>query len=392
LGFIALISVLASCGGGSDASVAATQGPDPANAAGAAGTAPAPSPGTQAAAVPWGTERASARLFISGHSLTDNPLGEHVVAIAGSLGGSSAARYNQQIVIGSPIRVRTDQPAGWAGYRLGKNRDGSNMNVIGELRSPATLGPGERYDTLVIAERHDLLGSLEWENTVRYLRHFHERLLAGNPQGRTYFYETWFDISNRADPRAWIAHERAASQAWQCVAARVNHSLAAEGRPDRITSLPAGAALVDLVEKATQGTVAGVTGASVNDTVNRLLSDNVHLTPMGVYYMALVTYSAVYQRSPVGAWVPAGIGSTAGRSLQEHAWAFVSNFYANVRAPNLDSCRTDVAQSFCQAYWGYRGQPGNAAGCTRTFSAADARRNPLFYDAATDTTYWFPAP
>ena len=359
---------------------------------GGAGRSEAATAGPGSAAGPaWGEPRASARLFVSGHSLTDNPLGEHVVAIANSLGGRDAARYNQQIVIGSPIANRTDQPAAWAGYSRGKNREGSGMNVIQELRAPRTLG-GDRYDTLVIAERHDLVSVVQWENTVRYLRHFHERLLEGNPQGRTFLYETWWNVPDKRDPAPWIAHERAASRAWQCVAARVNHSLAAEGRNDRITPLPAGAALADLVERAVAGQVPGLAGPSTPDTMNRLFSDDVHLTPTGVYYMALVTYAAVYQRSPAGAWAPSSVAAATAAAMQSQAWQFVQGFYRGYQPPTLEDCRSFVAQQFCPIYWQLRQNTGPIADCTRTYSALDAGRNPLYYDAATDRRFWFAAP
>jgi hypothetical protein len=388
---LASLVALGACGGGSGSSEAATPAGSPvASPAPAGSPAAAPTPAAAPAPAAWGTEKSQARVFISGHSLTDNPLGDHLVAIGNSLGGSNAAKYNEQIELGSPIRYRTEAQAGFAGYSRGKNRSGSGMNVINELRNPATLG-GDRYDTLVIAENHNLLEMLQWEHTVRHLRHFHERLLAGNAQGRTYFYETWKDIYNKGAPGAWIAHERAASGAWQCIATRVNHALAAEGRNDRITPLPVGAALADLVERATQGNVAGITGANATETVNRLFSDDVHLTTTGMYYAALVTYAAVYQRSPVGASVPSGVSSTAADSLQAQAWSYVSNFYANYQPPSLDSCRAQVAQTFCATYWNYRGQGGNTGSCTSFFSATNAN-NPLYFDAAANAGYWYPAP
>lgn len=375
---------------GADASAPVTSGNTAPGGAGSAGTAPATA---TAAAAAWGSPRTSARLFVSGHSLTDNPLADHLLTIASSLGNAQSAKYNEQIAIGSPLRMRTDpaQNRSWTGYSQGKNRSGSNMNVISELASGATIG-GDRYDTLVITERHDLLQSLQWESTVRYLRHFHERLITANPQGRTYFYESWFDLFDKANPAAWIAHERAASSAWQCIGTRINTSLAAEGRSDRIRPLPAGAAIAALVERSTGGnTLAGVSGANTTETVNRIFRDAVHMTDLGMYYLAAVTYAAVYERSPVGAAAPSGISSTQARSLQETAWAFVSNFYANQAAPDLASCRAAVATNFCPVYWSYRNQPGNAAGCTSTFSAQTSS-NPLYYSASSDAAYWFPAP
>jgi hypothetical protein len=372
----------------SNSTVAAlTAAPPVAIAASAPAASSAASP-TQTA--DWGTPLASARIFISGHSLTDNPLGENLVSIANSLGGAQAARYNQQIVIGSGIRYRTDRNANWAGYSRGKNRDSSGLNVVNELRSPKTLG-GDRYDTLIIAENHRSLSMLQWENTVRNLRHFHERFIEGNGSGKSYFYETWFDINDKANPTAWIAHERAQSRTWQCVAARVNAALAAEHRADRITPLPAGAALVELIERATQGQVPGITRASTTATVNTLFSDNVHLTPAGVYYMALVSYSAIYRRPPTAAAVPSGISAEAAVSLQQEAWRFVSNFYASYKEPALEACKADVVQNFCEIYWNYRSEPGSIAGCRKFFGGVGVD-SPLDFNPATNASYWYPAP
>ena len=154
-------------------------------------------------------------------------------------------------------------------------------------------------------------------------------------------------------------------------------------RPHPATA--AGAALAALVERATNGTpLDGITGANNTETVNRLFSDNVHLTNLGMYYMALVTYASVYERSPVGAAAPSGISAAQARSLQETAWAFVSNFYSSYRAPDLASCRATVATSFCSTLLDLP-QPGKrCASCTATFSAQNSN-NPLYYSAGQPT-------
>lgn len=333
--------------------------------------------------------RDAARIFFSGHSLTDNPLPEDVAAIAQSLGTS--ARWNQQNIPGSPIAARTRGSGGWSGYSAGKNREGQGMNVVEELRRPRTLG-GERYDTLVITERHDLVGPLIFEDSVRVLRHVHERLIEGNPQATTYFYESWLDVSDKNDPRAWITYERAASPAWQCMATRINRSLAAEGRSDRIRSLPAGAALADLVERATQGEgLPGITASSVKGTVDRLFEDNVHLTRMGSYYMALVSYATIYGRSPVGAWAPSGVSKEQAASLQNVAWRHVSSNQDKLQSNNLGQCRALMQASFCGTFWRFRGHPQHAPGCVSHFGRADTE-NPFYFDAAKDAAYWLPAP
>lgn len=325
--------------------------------------------------------------MISGHSLTDDPLGSYMASIAQSL--STPMAWNQQIVIGSPIRARTrganPSDDSFPGYREGKNLDGSTgLNIATELA-------GQRYDALVLAERHDLANVLIWEDTVRYSRHFHDRLAAGNNRGNTYLYHAWLEVANKDDPSAWIAYERAAAPAWQCVAARVNQSLTGVGRADRMAYLPAGLALVDLVEQAARGGVAGISGASTRQTMDRLFSDNVHLTPTGTYYMALVTYASVYRRSPVGAWAPSGMTAEQARSLQQVAWQSVSGHYNGASTPSMSQCQAVMREQYCSAFGAYKGGSGMVSGCISRFST-QSQDNPFYYNAASDAAYWFPAP
>lgn len=350
--------------------------------------------------------RDTAHLFYSGHSLMDQPLPDNVARIADSLG--TTARWNRQYVVGSSIRQRARGAAatGWSGYRQGYNRDGEGLDVVAELRAPQTLG-GARYDTLVITEQHGLLGTLVWNDTVRHLRHYHDRFIDGNAAGQTWFYEPWLSLDSKDDPARWIAYERAASPVWQCIATRVNASLAAEGRPDRIASLPAGLALAALVEAATRGVVPGVTANSVRATVDGLVQDDVHLTPRGAYYIALVTYATVYARPTAGAWSPPEVGTETARSMQAFADRFVAAQRSNSRPLDLAGCRTLLRDSFIDAYWSYTRDAYwvKEVGWLRSqwrwlkhrfqwhrrFGRDDAG-NPFHFDPQSDRGYWFPFP
>jgi hypothetical protein len=295
------------------------------------------------------------RVFISGHSLVDQPLPSHLAAIAASLG--TPIQWNRQYMVGSSIRARvrgagSDRMA-WDGYRQGYNREGEGLDVRAEFRSPSTVFGGP-YDALLITEEHSLVGSLVWNDTVRHLRHYHDRFIDGNPGGRTWFYEPWLGLASKDDPRRWIAYERAASPIWQCVATRINLSLAAEGRSDRIEPLPAGVALAGLIERATQAPgVPGISAAGVRETVDRLLSDAVHLTPLGVYYVALVSYALMFERPPQGAWAPPGVDPVAARSLQDLAWELTQQERAARRPLSLQACRARLQSSFIADYAAY---------------------------------------
>jgi hypothetical protein len=351
------------------------------------------------------------RLFISGHSLVDQPLPSTLEAVAASLG--TPLQWNRQFIVGSSILDRTrGRPNGaadksWEGYRRGVNRSGEGLDVVSELRNPRTV-TGGRYDTLLITEQHGLLGTLVWNDTVRHLRHYHDRLVEGNAKGRTWFYESWLGIDDKSDPRRWIAYERAASPVWQCIATRVNRSLSIMGRGDRIEPLPAGIALAYLVERATQGSgLAGISGSSIRETVDRIVGDDVHLTPLGSYYMALVVYSTMFDRSPVGAWAPEGVDAATASALQQVAWSGIQVERASRRSLTLEQCQSALQGEFIAAYWAYF----RDAYWRREFSAPRAwwlwakhrllwhwrfrsgnQGNPLRYAPATDPSHWLPAP
>lgn len=354
------------------------------------------------------TPRSSATVLISGHSLTD-PLPDPLVAIAHSLG--TTIEWNRQSVPGSSVRVRTrglDESQGvWAGYRTGFNRDSENMDVLAELRSPRTIN-ARKYDVLLITEQHGLLGTLVWNDTVRYLRHFHDRFIEANPSGSTYFYEPWISISDKSDPRKWITYERAASPIWQCIATRVNVALAHEGRTDRIVTIPAGLALAELVNRATTGAgLLDVSRGSVRETMDALISDDVHVSTLGGYFVSLVTYSSIYRRSPVGAGAPESVKLSTARALQEFAWDFVSRYYSSYQPLSLEECRERVVRQFNSAYWAYEHEIGFARddGALQAFAKVVRLRfqwkqrfgtldssNPLYFDAATNHQYWLLGP
>lgn len=98
---------------------------------------------------------------------------------------------------GSPISARTlghrndprDPAVPWTGYSSGRGRDGNPIDLVRELRAPATV-EGGTYSHLVVAERHDSLGTLQWEKTVPLLRHFYELAREGSPKIQGFFGQT----------------------------------------------------------------------------------------------------------------------------------------------------------------------------------------------------------
>lgn len=320
-----------------------------------------------------GMVRDAARIFISGHSLVDQPFPDHLASIGESAGTPVA--WGRQYQYGSPVKVRAAQ-----------------------VTSAMLAG----HDALLITEQSGLLGSMVWNDTVRELRYYHDQFIKANPSGSTYLHTSWLDLSSRDDPARWIAHQRREHVLWECVATRINASLELEGRPDRLVALPAALALAELLEQATssQG-VAGVTRNSVRATVDLLFSDTIHTTPVGSYFVALVSYAAILGRSPEGA-PPPSIPAETAHGLQRFAWKFVSDHYRDRKPLDVGSC-LQFAREFNTPYWEYfrstyfsgsynavwawvRGTRLRLMGATM-LSRQD-NRNPLHFNPATDGGYW----
>ncbi|HEV7301532.1 MAG TPA: hypothetical protein VGN72_19365 [Tepidisphaeraceae bacterium] len=347
-------------------------------------------------------QKARIDFLLSGHSLTDEPIGQMVHDIATSRGHEVG--WQRQNGIGSPIFTRTlghrgdpRDPVGqpWTGYASARGRDGEAIDLVRELRRPATIG-GETYTHLVVAERHDSLSVVQWENTVPLLRHFYELAREGSPDVKGYFFTTWADVagvgSSKADPAGWVRYERAQLRFWEAVVSRINDSLAREKRPDRLATLPASGALAELVHRATTGKVKGVTGGTVRQTMDALFSDDVHQTMLGRYYVACVTYACITRQSPVGATHPPEVSREAAASLQAIAWEYVSDYYrGKPQGPHHDfAARAESARAFVPMFWAYRGRPEQSEQSVRFFTRATLE-NPLWTSTNVDESqYWFP--
>jgi hypothetical protein len=303
-------------------------------------------------------------IFISGHSLMDNPYADYLESISID-NGVVDYRWNQQNGIGSPIRVRTSghnlPPNNWQGYHQGKNRDTFDMDVIAELRSPMTIGAGNLYDVLLITERHDLMDTIFYEYTSSLLRHYHDRMLEGNASAKTLFYQSWLFIDPN-NPQEWIDHETLMINAWECVAEKVNLTLEADSLNKTVSVIPAGWALSNLLTRILNNEVAGFTGTDL-EKIDQLFNDNVHLNAEGIFYMAAVSYVSIYGTSPVGATIPVGINTATGEDLLQIAWENVNNYRQGYQVKSMAQCRDVMANQVCDSYYNFQGRPEQINSC-----------------------------
>ena len=250
------------------------------------------------------------RIFYSGHSLLEEPLPSGVAAIAASLG--TTVQWQRHTPFGSSMRDRAGAAPSLAGF-----------------------------DTLVVTEQHTLIGNLVWNDSVGQLQQLKARFVAANPGARTWFYASWLNLDDHTNPQRWLAYERAASPIWQCLVARVNATRSGE----QIAYLPAAALLAALVEQVSRGGVPGV-------SVEALFSDDVHLSPLGAYFMSLVLFATLFERSAQGAAVPPGVDVQAARTLQPMAWSLVQQERAQREAVAPQTC-AERKRAFIAPYAAY---------------------------------------
>jgi hypothetical protein len=317
------------------------------------------------------------RAFYSGHSLSEG-VPEVVEQIARSLG--HRLNFEVQVLGYSLLRQRTkgEVPSAseWPGYRAGHNRGGAGLNVAEELRQPRRLAPGDKYDVLVVTERHDLPAIARKERTAFYLTDMAKHLLTGNPDAEVLLYHTWLDLDPDA-PWPWIEYERAVSPMWECVASRANLDLPARRDVPRVRVLPGGGALAELTAALWDGKVPGVAASVPGTRVRLLFSDNVHMSDVGRYFIALVHYSVLFGRSPEGAAILAPLSSETGRYMQTLAWQYVVSYGQRANAAvrrDMAACRTLMQKDVCPAYVAFRHGTGVLATLKRQLDTYSCRR------------------
>jgi hypothetical protein len=222
-------------------------------------------------------------VFFSGHSLINLDMPWNVQQIAEANGRKH--RYNSQMGIGANMKARLEG----AGKSQQASGDDVDFKVLDEIRRPKTISGASKYDALVITEASEIASHIMFTDTVPNVAAFHKAMLAGNPAGQTWLYDSW--DSGGGDVAACQKRTRADHLWYQCVASAVNRDPAAAKNPVRL--LPAGMMLVHLGEAIQAGKVPGLKSASV-----LLDKDGHHASNLGNYLLAITVYSALYGHKP----------------------------------------------------------------------------------------------
>lgn len=218
---------------------------------------------------------------------------------------------------------------GW-GASLRDHARGTVAGFDTENAHPAHL-PAERalasgrFDAVVLTEMVELRDAIRYHASARWLAHWAGLARAANPAARVYLYETWHCLP---DPAGWLTRidtDLAALWTDQVLTPAMQRS----GQP--IYVIPAGQVLAAVTRAAEAGAVPGLTRRE------DLFTDDIHLSDLGHYLVALTHYATLYHRDPTG--LPHALTRADGtaatpllpdtaRALQQLVWATVPRYAA----------------------------------------------------------------
>lgn len=285
------------------------------------------------------------RFFMSGHSLIDRPIPDMLASIVEHAG--QPVEWERQHLDGSTIRQRTlgeDSERPGSGYSAGFDRNGAPINVL------EVIGKEPGFDIFIVTERHKVLETLVEQGTIRHLREFDRQVTRANPDAKTYFYASWADMSDLGEPQDWIAYERLASPVWHCIAERAS---AAKDGKHKIGFIPASRALAELIAQLIESeNMPGFTGMEPGEITAQIFSDKVHLTDLGSYYIALITYGAIFDADLSQAWLLSTLDPEQAKTLRRVAAEFSTQWQAVGSRETKPDCTT-LEASFISAYTSY---------------------------------------
>jgi hypothetical protein len=209
---------------------------------------------------------ASYRVLYVGHSLVNEDMPAMTRSIAESRG--VIWTYDVQLTNGGSLK------ANWEG--------GDRAIGVNARRALETGG----YDVLVLAEAVNLDDHLRWSEPEVYLNRFYSLAVEHRPDIRVYLYEVWHD---RVEPRArfgvpaggsWRENLDSDLAKWE----HIVDARASERAGPPIDIIPGGQAMAAVVDAIGRGEVPGV------ERDGELFADDVHLSPLGNYFIALVQF------------------------------------------------------------------------------------------------------
>lgn len=259
------------------------------------------------------------RVFHIGHSL----VGRDMPAMLEQLAGPGHD-HRSQLGWGAPLKSHWEPDVPINGFE--------QENAHPRYQDATEAVKSGRFDALVLTEMVEIKHAIKYHDSPAYLRKWARLAREARADTRVYLYETWHQLD---DPAGWLQRlDNDLAQYWEGELLAKAQAHGDTGGPIHV--IPAGQVMARFVKRAEQGGVPGVTSRNAIFAITKEgKQDNIHLSDLGNYLVALTHYAVLYQRNPVG--LPHQLrradGSAAdapsqavARAMQEVVWEVVTRY------------------------------------------------------------------
>lgn len=281
----------------------------------------------------------SARVFYFGHSLVGHDLPQMLGAFAKARGKEYAVQG--QVGWGTPLMSHSRWEGKFEGAFVPLGFPDELPGTLLFREDGRTALASGKYDAVVFTETNGFVQGKpgDWKLncdpnhpfggcTVEHLGKLVSRAREHNPNVRTYFYTNWKDFAELGGMEAWIRDIRAHQGWWDHVAELVDNELKTDGvKSPPLTVIPTALVLAKIVEQARGGALADY---GLRDH-SPLFSDNVHLTRLGFYIVAVTHYAAIFRESPVGLPHTVDVVSGDKRKLEKDGFSIDARLAAHIQ-------------------------------------------------------------
>jgi hypothetical protein len=255
-----------------------------------------------------GGDVGEANVFYFGHSLVGHDMPQMIGTFARARGKTYSV--HGQIGFGTPIQShwRWDGDFGGSFVPVGFG-DELPGSLLFDVDGHAALESGQ-YDVIVLTESNGFVSGSPgaWNEfctigeefggcSIEMTANLVGKARMHNGAVRALLYTNWKGMDEVGGEENWVPDIEANAGWWENVADKAEALLAEDGASGAaIRVVPAALILARIVTEAQNGELAEY---GVNDH-SPLFADNVHLSRMGFYLIALTHYAAIFRDSPVG--------------------------------------------------------------------------------------------
>jgi hypothetical protein len=213
-----------------------------------------------------------------GHSLMEKEMPLFVKTLADE--AKIPHSYGYQLIIGSPLTYQWDIGNFDEETQKAKGRQGVDAR--------ASLATGN-FDALILCDATPVLTHLKW-GSLESAPKFYELALRSNPRTRVYLYHFWPSLEAPNYDAAFTEELKA----YETIADTMAQKHATRFPNGKVMIVPVGAAVVELKRRIEAKQVPGI------DNIREIYADDIHLTPKGMYLVALVHFATLYGKDPTG--------------------------------------------------------------------------------------------